>query len=160
MVELDFKGHVVVHIVADTERRPKTQAYVVIEHIVGARVHILITEKWPPRPELFGKLRIEGRRVEVERAADQGVPDQKTFVQKFDAVSHVYRIGIDDCLAVSRRRSWTARRGKDLSAGNSIQDVIADLIVVIGASDLQSTQGIGEGEKRQVCLIAVVLISQ
>src|SRR5580658_974393 len=160
VVQLRFKGDVVVEVVASAERRPVAQTNIVVDQVVGARVHILITEERPHWPELLGELRIERGCVEDGRTTNQGVPDQKPLIQEFKAVSEVDNVSVNNRLIVPGRLSRAIRRRRNLSTGEPVQKVIADLVVVVGGSDLQSPQCIGPSEKSDVGLIAVIFIGR
>src|ERR1700691_40287 len=157
VVQLSLKGNVVIQVEASAERRTIAQADVVEDRVaVRVRVHILIAEKRPQPPQLLGELRIERWLVEVERTTDNGLPDQEPLVQKFNAMRHVDHVGVDDRLAVPRRRSENTRKQRSRSAGKQV--VMADLVVVIRSSDLQPGNGVRTKEETSVHVVAIVLI--
>src|SRR3984957_21059024 len=140
VIQLRLEGDVVVEVVASAERGPVSQPDIVVERVVRTRVHILVTEERTNMAKLFRNLRIEGRSVEVERAADQGVADQKPLVQKLNSVSHIDRVGVNNRLVISRSRSRAARGRRNRSGRSRTQRVVADLVVIVGTPDLQSLQ--------------------
>src|SRR5580658_9540788 len=95
----------------------------------------------------------------MQWAADQHLPDQEAFVEKFNAVSVVNRVSIDDGLTESRLRSQASRRRGQLIS-RLIHDVVADPVVVVGSSDLQSRYPLGSGKESEIGLIAIILVGE
>jgi len=92
VIQLGLKGNVVIHVVASANRWPETQADIVVDPIIRARVHILKANKRTNVAQLLGKLGIERRSVEDRIAEMQsGVANDVapgTIVSGTPAVDH------------------------------------------------------------------------
>ncbi len=114
--------------------------------VIGAveiRVDVLVSKEWPGLAKSSRKLRVERGHVVNRASVFVGGTNQETLTEEFDATSYVDEVAVHDGLA---------------QADGGTLDEVADAVVVIRSTQLQTGNRIWAYEEPEINVIAVIFV--